>query len=163
VHGDIKPLNVLVYRYDEKLIAKLADFGDSSIGTGAESVVTMPKSRPWFAPEHHGRGSSVRQAQMMEAYSFGLVCFWLLLSNRFQYDGQGSTTGLHPSIAMVENLKHTNTLHIVARKILLTAEDLSLEQKNNLLLLFDRILANNPEDRVCFFPGVRSLLGKSRR
>ena len=82
VHGDVKPENILIFRNREgKLIAKLADFGCSVLGTNRDQLVRLPKSEPWFAPEYHHRDFKLHMAQRMDIYSFGMLCLWTLSSN----------------------------------------------------------------------------------
>ncbi|KAI4266963.1 MAG: hypothetical protein L6R38_008457 [Xanthoria sp. 2 TBL-2021] len=71
IHGDIKPLNALVFDGDGKRIVKLADFGDASICDNEQSLALLPKSVPWDPPEHHYRGIPYQEAKKMDIYSFG--------------------------------------------------------------------------------------------
>src|SRR5438034_3833483 len=86
VHGDIKPGNVLVFIDDSGgYTAKVVDFGYSTLAAGDDDLIMMPKSRPWNAPEHHHRGFKLSQAMAMDAYSFGLLCLWLLFNENEGY------------------------------------------------------------------------------
>ena len=40
--------------------------------------IDMPFSETWTAPEWHHRGFKPSAAMKMDAYSFGLVCLWIL-------------------------------------------------------------------------------------
>ena len=82
VHGDLKPENILVavqhmdidpYDY----VLKLIDFGFSP-RTRANDPVFVSGTKPWTAPEHHGRGHTVQGARLMDLFSFGMLCFWML-------------------------------------------------------------------------------------
>jgi serine/threonine protein kinase len=59
-------------------VAKVKDFGYSSIMVNEGHSVLMPKTVPWNAPEHHHRGFSPQDAKRMDIYSFGLLCLWIL-------------------------------------------------------------------------------------
>lgn len=60
--------------------AKVADFGFSTyFHEEQEDLIQVPKSVPWTAPEHYGRRQFTSQeAKMMDVYSFGMLCLWLL-------------------------------------------------------------------------------------
>ena len=171
MHGDIKPMNALVYEQNGKLSVKLADLGDASICSNEESIVYLPRSRPWFAPEYHHRGFRFLHAKKMDVYSFGLLCFWLLLGNSLQYPptrlhrSQSSANvdpGLPFTIAALEILKQSNRLQDAAKEILPTIKDLTLEQQRSLFLLFDLTLAKDPEARPSDFLLILKLLGNDR-
>ena len=71
VHGDVKPDNILIFKNREgRLIAKLADFGCSVLGTSRDELVRLPKSEPWFAPEYHNRGFELHKAQRSGILNF---------------------------------------------------------------------------------------------
>ena len=78
IHGDIKPENVLVTKGKGKddgvFGVHVIDFGYSSF----ESLVKIPRSLPWEAPEWHPRSFGRETAKKMDIYSFGLLCLWLL-------------------------------------------------------------------------------------
>jgi serine/threonine protein kinase len=81
IHGDIKPANILIFRDDlNRCIAKVADFGYSTVGT-ENGLVYLPKSVPWNAPEHHGRDFTFQRAIKTDTYSFGLVCLRILFED----------------------------------------------------------------------------------
>ncbi|KAF8853232.1 kinase-like protein [Acephala macrosclerotiorum] len=78
IHGDIKAENILVTKgkgKDDGMIrVHVIDFGYSSF----ESLVKIPRSLPWEAPEWHSRYFNRETAKRMDIYSFGLLCLWLL-------------------------------------------------------------------------------------
>ena len=171
MHGDIKPLNALVYEHSGKLSVKLADLGDASICSNEDSIVYMPRSRPWFAPEYHHRGFLFSNAKKMDVYSFGLLCFWLLLGDSLYcpsirlHRSQVSTnvaSGMPFTIAALEMLKQSNALQDTAGELLFAVEDLTLEQQRNLVSLFDLTLAKDPEARTSDFSLILKLLGNDR-
>lgn len=42
------------------------------------AFIDMPFSETWSAPEWHHRGFKLSAAMKMDAYSFGLLCLWVL-------------------------------------------------------------------------------------
>lgn len=78
IHGDIKPENILVFCENENhYVAKVTDFGYSTMFARESDSISMPYSKYWTAPEHHHRGFTPMQARQMDAYSFGMLCLWL--------------------------------------------------------------------------------------
>ena len=64
-------------------MARITDFGHSTIVFDKGDMCRLPSSEPWTAPEWHHRSHSFAQARNMDIYSFALVCFWLLMSESF--------------------------------------------------------------------------------
>jgi serine/threonine protein kinase len=92
IHGDIKPKNVLVFEDgSENYTTRLADFGFSTHFRGDSDLISVPISVPWNAPEHHHRGVTPPEAKLMDVYSFGMLCTWLLFGS-----GALSTITLFP-------------------------------------------------------------------
>lgn len=78
IHGDIKPQNVLVFEEGPRIVARVADFGFATCFQGHNELISMPKSEPWNAPEHHVRPVTSEQAKQMVIYSLGMLCLWLI-------------------------------------------------------------------------------------
>src|ERR1700743_350497 len=78
VHGDIKPDNILVSQKGTSLVAMGTDFESSCVYGDESDLLTLPKTPPWNAPEWSDRYVRVKDAKLMDIYSFGLVCFWIL-------------------------------------------------------------------------------------
>ncbi|KAJ6260092.1 hypothetical protein Dda_4313 [Drechslerella dactyloides] len=87
VHGDIKPMNVLVFSEskDKEMAytAQLGDFGYSTLSNSElenAKDVHLPISWPWNAPEVSNWESSfpTHEAKLTDVFSFGLLCLWLL-------------------------------------------------------------------------------------
>ena len=82
IHGDIKPQNMLVFKDSTgKITVKVADFGYITIAASEGGRVFLPKSRPWNAPEHHFEGFTSFKARKTDAYSFGMLCLWVLFGS----------------------------------------------------------------------------------
>jgi len=99
VHGDLKPENCLAFQDEatEKTVAKVTDFGFSSIWAGPNDVIPMPRTKPWNAPEWHHRGFIFEDAVRMDVYSFGLLCLWCVVQSH----------ELDPTIEAVKDLLFT--------------------------------------------------------
>jgi serine/threonine protein kinase len=65
------------------LNAKLTDFGYSRwlAPQEATSLIYLPNSGFWTAPEHHHRGFDFVAATKSDVYSFGVYALWLLFYN----------------------------------------------------------------------------------
>ncbi|KAK5118358.1 hypothetical protein LTR62_002872 [Meristemomyces frigidus] len=80
LHGDVKAENVLVfYEIDNKLVAKLSDFGYSHVLDEAQKDFSIGGTRPWQAPETRGRVLRAN-AKATDVYSLSLLC-WCTLSH----------------------------------------------------------------------------------
>ena len=65
----------------DKAVAKVSDFGFSSIWARPDDLIQVPKTEPWNAPEWHHRGFKFREARKMDVYSFGLLCLWIVVQS----------------------------------------------------------------------------------
>lgn len=92
IHGDIKPENILIFEDGaNNIVPKLIDFGYSTLFAREQSVpIAMPGSWPWYAPEWHHKfkAKDITMAKKMDAYSFGLLCVWILFYNTVDKKGQ---------------------------------------------------------------------------
>jgi hypothetical protein len=76
----LKPANILVYRDTTgKARAKVADFGHATIGCSEDTLVYFPTSMFWNAPDHHSRAFHLCEAKKFDAFSYGLIVYWLLV------------------------------------------------------------------------------------
>ena len=180
VHGDIKPHNILMFvqskdQFNREFVyAKIADFGYSFIATvdHGDALIYPARSLPWQAPEYHHRGFMISQVRTQDAYSFGLLCFWLLFTERINKDGCGSLASLKGQTGfisfaeddqrdennMLESLKENDGLRNVAQELVQRNAELDQEQKLNLHLLFDLTLVSDPRKRPAEFEKLASLL-----
>jgi serine/threonine protein kinase len=142
IHGDIKPQNILIFEdHEHKLVAKIADFGNSVAGVAENDLCQLPRSDPWTAPEYHHRKFSVSAAKKMDIYSFSMLCLWLLL------DEKQGVVDAKSSMKVFQELKETSSFRDQLKEIV---EPLNLENQRaqKLLFLFETSLSRNPEDRV---------------
>jgi serine/threonine protein kinase len=92
----VKPKNVLIFEAGvDSYNAKVADFGFSTyFQDEQEDLIQIPKSVPWSAPEYHKRYFTSQSAKLMDTYSFGMLCLWLLFYNT-PSGAQHDTTSFH--------------------------------------------------------------------
>lgn len=178
IHGDIKPSNVLVFRSPTTGTAtiKVADFGHSTLISSEAQKVTLPKSRPWNAPEHRKKGFPVPKAKLMDVYSFGLLCLWVLFGNRLSDLPKvtiGERTGLvsfeepprRHLLTMIELLKENKggiEMEDIANKLIDIAEDLGGQRKTRLRDFFGLTIARDPEKRTCDIGKLVEILSQER-
>ena len=153
VHGDIKPENVLIFQDHTGCdVAKVADFGYSTLVAEDDDIIRMPKSEPWNAPEHHHRGFTFSQALRMDAFSFGMLCLWLLFHEMENY----------PHLTQLKQLKSEDKLQSYAHKLTMAALGLEDGQRENLRVLFGSTLVKDPEGRNPDFASLLQLLTQDR-
>lgn len=94
----------------------------------------MPRSNPWAAPEWIiGHEFAFSEAQKMDAYSFGMLCVWLLFDVSLDY--------LETTSEPYKD-KAAFAIDLVNSQIFLQAQ-----QRENLRVLFSLTLRNDPNNR----------------
>jgi serine/threonine protein kinase len=81
VHGDIKPQNVLMFKDQNGMyIARVTDFGYSTVYAVKDDLIQLPLTWPWNAPEHdrHDRRCTPLEAQLADNFSLGMLFVWIL-------------------------------------------------------------------------------------
>lgn len=142
IHGDIKPTNILIFENDASCcVAKVGDFGYSTVFVSDNELVKMPRSLYWVAPEWHSRGFTTADAMKMDMYSFGMLCLWLLF-----YNTQENTTG-----DFYSSLDSAKTVLVLAHQLIIATAGLDDQKRSNLNQFFNLTLANNPADRSLDF------------
>jgi serine/threonine protein kinase len=153
VHGDLKPGNVLVFK-DEAgtYVARVADFGYSTWFCDPNDVVSMPKSIPWNAPEHHHRGFSMPNAKKMDVYSFGALCFWLLFERPILTFSSPATSPTSERRERLMDLfmghNHEDGLLNLALSLVAEEDWLNDDTSTRLINFFKASLSIDPEDRI---------------
>ena len=165
IHGDIKPENVLVFaEYDGRYAAKVTDFGYSTLFTTDSELIVMPGlSKVWKAPEWHHRGILPIQARKMDAYSFGLLCLWLLFYNKAasqDHDFKRDVGDHHNFERYVEDPQ--KELSHYASELLEATTDLEIWEKQNMQKVFRSTLAQDPVERTADFTELLELLSPYR-
>jgi serine/threonine protein kinase len=155
IHGDVKPKNVLIFENDSGgYVAKVADFGYSTRFVDKDEAIQMPGSRYWVAPEWHHRNyrTNVMGAMKMDAYSFGMLCLWLLFYN----------TAGDVKHRFYDDLNLETPRPILASQHVKTAVSLGDQRRSNLHQLFERTLSNDPINRTADFTQLLDLLAPHR-
>lgn len=153
IHGDIKPENILVFcENDDQYAVKVTDFGYSTMFAKDSDGIIMPYSKHWTAPEYHHRGFTPIQARQMDAYSFGMLCFWLLFDRMMT--GRDEDMEQDPEISK-DMVEYTSGL---AEKAL----HLSDQDNHSLYNLFKLSLSKDPAQRTADFGTFLELLSSYR-
>lgn len=128
-------------------LAKVSDFGYSTLFATEENLIFMPFSGPWTAPEYHHRGFQPSQAKKMDVYSFGMLAFWLLFYN----------TPEDTVLDFGHEIKKSS-IKILDRALTLVENSQEIESRNKGFLkkFFEITLDDDPERRSSDF----RLLGK---
>ena len=123
-------------------MARVTDFGYSTLFATDTDLVTMPKSDLWTAPEHHRRQVRPTQARKMDVFSFGMLCLWLLFYN----------IGSNRDGNFKKDLKetHLEVVHYGFQKIKETADPNS-QGRVNIRRLFSLSLSQDPDGRTSDF------------
>lgn len=136
IHGDIKPENVLVVSENEgRHVAKVIDFGYSTLFTTDKDPITMPNSGLWTAPERHHREILPSQARKMDAYSFGMLCLWALFYNKEANRDRNFKKDLEDSHQKVSDF---------ASQLLRASLDLGNRERQDMQKVFRSTLAQDP-------------------
>lgn len=150
IHGDIKPDNILIFpESDGRHIAKVIDFGYSTLFSSDEDPVFIPYSGVWTASEYHHRGISPEQARKMNVYSFRMLCSWLLFHN-INLNRDRSIKRFR------ENL--LTELSAYASKMLKESSYLEHWEIVNMKRLFKLILVEDSANRTAYFIEVLKII-----
>lgn len=160
VHGDIKPENVLIYKGGTGFYtARVSDAGYSTQWVNEEDRIKMPKSWPWYAPEHDRDRFKPAQARKMDIFSFGMLCLWVLFEKYLSgitplpqdvswaeryFQGKEKT---HLSKNTLEDLKRGDELTMFAQQLVLAERNIDNDKKQTLERLFRTSLGCNPDER----------------
>ena len=134
-------------------MAKVIDFGYSTLFSTDSDSITMPYSELWTAPEQHHRGILPIQARKMDAYSFGMLCLWLLFYNKGANRDRNFEKDLEDSQKELSN-------H--ASELIRATADLENREKDNMHKVFRSTLAQDPAERTANFNELLQLLSPHR-
>lgn len=170
-HGDIKPQNVLVFKDKSgPIFAKLADFGYSGwdMNESKKILIKPPRSRPWDAPEYHHHGFSVAQAKLLDIFSFGMLCMWIMFEDKLNVGTHESNCCVSLTVEeyskvfsdqnFTDELKHEGKLLKLAHQLIGTAKTLTHVEKQSILRFFDSTLAYDPQHRTLKLDELQHLL-----
>ena len=123
-------------------LAKVSDFGYSTLFATEENLIYMPFSEPWTAPEYHHRGFRPSQAKKMDAYSFGMLAFWLLFYNTME-----------DTVLDFGHEIKKSSIKILDRALTLVENSQDIESENKSLIkkFFEITLNDDPERRSSDF------------
>lgn len=174
IHGDLKPQNVLVFRTATGgITTKVTDFGYSALWESSTRSVHLPKSRPWNAPELDSQNNfTLSEAKKIDAYSFGMLCFWLLvghsiLDTPIDIEGRLESVSFDlPSVrgklSLLEELKHRGKMEEVAYQLARKISSLEAEYESRLKPLFGLTITGNIKRRTSDFGELMVLFDQER-
>jgi serine/threonine protein kinase len=156
IHGDIKPDNILIFANGKGgYIAKVTDFGYSTLFSSDDAQIWMPRSGHWTAPEYHHRAFTPTNAMKMDAYSLGMLCLWLLWL-------LCCSDGLDADCEFRKNLdahkEALNLAFVLARTTVCMVD----KDRENILQFFRLTLAQNPDERSSNFSDLLGYLSPNR-
>jgi serine/threonine protein kinase len=164
IHGDIKPMNVLVFdkHNTQEVGAKVIDFGHSACYVRGDERKAIPRTRPWVAPEwDEFPDFDMTQARAADMFSLGLLILWILFERElstanFQLPslgtvGSGAEHELY-SIHVLAYNKREGCLADLAKKLVLSADEIVLATQDRLIEFFSRCLETDPAKRSSSVP-----------
>jgi hypothetical protein len=129
-------------------VSKVVDFGYATLYTGQGRIIT-PFTPGWSAPSTRG-GETFLQAKARDAFSFGLLCLWLLFH-------------IAPRPKGFEFRAATpQTLVATAQNLVETEKALDESQKQDYRMLFSLTLSLEAERRIGDFNEILKHLSYSR-
>ena len=134
-------------------MAKVTDFGYSTLFSTDNHPIIMPESGIWTAPEWHHREILPRQARKMDAYSFGMLCLWLLFYNKRANGNRNFKKDLEDSQKRVSDY---------ASELLRASSDLDSREKDDMQKVFSSTLTQDPIERTASFNELLKLLSPYR-
>ena len=132
---------------------KVSDFGYATLfgSNNTHQLFTMPGSPYWVAPEwHHQFATDVEGAKRMDAYSFGVVCLWLLFYNTGCED--------NPDRYFYSDAASRKITSSFAQDSIMGSVHFNDQEKNDLAQFFRLTLASEPCDRNSDFGDLLRLL-----
>jgi len=134
-------------------VAKVTDFGYSTLFSTDNHSITMPESGIWTAPERHHREILPREARKMDAYSFGMLCLWLLFFNKETNRDRNFEKDLEDSQKKVSDY---------ASELLRASSNLDNREKNDMQKVFKSTIVKDSAERTANFDELLQLLSPYR-
>lgn len=165
---------MLAFENNSGFIAKIADFGFATCFQSHNDLISMPKSEPWNAPEHHGRHVKVEQGKRMDVYSFGILCFWLVFKAGSSVDlllPQDMTLEIGQFVSFERNQPKENLLQVWRRDdklidwicwLVRKDDHFDNSQKDRLMSFFRFTVGFDPQTRCTEFSELLDLLVPNR-
>ncbi|CAJ2502506.1 Uu.00g099000.m01.CDS01 [Anthostomella pinea] len=159
VHGDIKPQNIIMISGPQgHSIPRISDFSLSVIGQDWE-LRRLPRTPGWSAPEYHGRDFKICNARLMDVYSLGLVCHYILAWDQ-AFSHLSTTEEEDEAMQHLQTLARSNPAAPLQMAIgHLNKINLGEDTRSMVEQLFRSTLAPDPQDRAQSGTQVLSLLG----
>jgi hypothetical protein len=129
----------LIFEENGGYIAKVSDFGYSTVDVD-DGLINLPFSAPWHHPEQHRNGYTFNLATKMDAYSFGMLCFWAFFRDADDY----------PDSEMLEQRKRECDMPNVAARLARSMAMYGDHQKKFLTGILGMTLIHNHEVRSDF-------------
>ena len=149
MHRDIKPHNILIFEHiPGEYVAKVSDLGYSVQLDCDDTLVRMPLSKPWNAPEWHHRGHCFPEIVKMDLYSYGMVCLWLLFGQECLDRGINFDVSTPSACRGLEELKSENRLLSLATDLAEHSAGLSQGELQVLKYIFMGCLVQDPIARA---------------
>jgi serine/threonine protein kinase len=137
----------------------VTDFGYSTHFWAEDDLILLPRSWPWYAPEHSNQGVKPAQARKMDMFSVGMLCFWVLFepflsgskplpkdASLMEYYLKGKN-GVDTSTKVLQELKQDDRLGVAAYELISVNPFLDISSKEALKLFFVECLPENPDLR----------------
>ena len=115
----------------------------------------MPRTRPWNAPEwHHHRKYTFDEAMLMDVYSYGMLCMWIL----FYMSGNNATIEMLSALDQYESLSARDLAFKLVDQVSLANKD----EERRVSEFFAHSLADDPKARQSSVGSLVAQLRSSR-
>jgi len=163
IHGDIKPVNVLIFENDDgKPLAKVIDFAYSCIGQKHENMVYLPQTSEWvMAPEWHHRGFLIDSAKRLDVFSFGIMSAWVLFRDELSRRAEKLEIGTTEDLLL--RLKKAEQLLEALVDVIQTTATYGDDFEDRLEKFFSATVAHDPIKRECNFQTLIALLSRQEQ
>ena len=137
----------------------MTDFGYSTWFANEDELFHLPRSYPWYAPEHNFHHFTPAQARKMDVFSFALLCLWVMFERYLSgivplpqeahwadryFQDMGKRD---PRMSILEDLKQGDELVKLSRQLVMAEKDLEDDRKQALEGFFIASLTCDPWKR----------------